>query len=242
MPTVFITGANRGLGLEFAKIYAENHWKVIACCRVPGEATDLNQLASKFNKEIIIYKMDICKQADINKFCNEYRNETIDLLINNAGAQFENYGSAAYENMGEDPNPANYDYDMWSETMNVNLFAPTKLTGHLTPMLQRSKNPKVVMMSSGIASLGNTWQAGRYAYKTSKAALNMVVRCVGEWLQSQNIAIFAVSPGWTRTDMGGPNAPHDSQTAVAGLYTVISEAKFTDTGSFYNFDGKKIPW
>ncbi len=70
----------------------------------------------------------------------------------------------------------------------------------------------------------------------------MSVRCVGEWLQAQNISIFAVSPGWTRTDMGGPNAPHDSRTAIEGLYRVISKAEFKDTGSFYNFDGSKIPW
>ena len=186
--------------------------------------------------------MDICNQKDIDDFCNENKTTTIDLLINNAGAQFENYGSAAYESMGEDPNPANYDYEMWAETMKINLFAPTKLTGHLTPMLERSDNAKVIMLSSGIASLGNTWQAGRYAYKTSKAALNMVVRTLGEWLQTKKIATFAVSPGWTRTDMGGPNAPHDSRTAVVGLYKVILEADFTNTGSFYNFDGKKIPW
>ena len=70
----------------------------------------------------------------------------------------------------------------------------------------------------------------------------MVVRTLGEWLQTKKIATFAVSPGWTRTDMGGPNAPHDSRTAVVGLYKVILEADFTNTGSFYNFDGKKIPW
>ena len=156
--------------------------------------------------------------------------------------RLENYGSAAYESMGEDPNPANYNYDLWAETMKVNLFAPTKLTGHLTPMLERSNNAKVIMMSSGIASLENTWHAGRYAYKTSKAALNMVVRTVGEWLQTKKIATFAISPGWTKTDMGGPNAPHDSKTAVRGLYKVISEAEFSNTGNFYNFDGKKIPW
>ena len=186
--------------------------------------------------------MDICNQKDIDDFCNKNRNTTIDLLINNAGVQFENYGSAAYESMGEDPNPANYDYEMWAETMKINLFAPTKLSGHLTPMLERSDNAKVIMLSSGIASLENTWQAGRYAYKTSKAALNMVVRTLGEWLQTKKIATFAVSPGWTRTDMGGPNAPHDSRTAVVGLYKVILEADFANTGSFYNFDGKKIPW
>ena len=144
--------------------------------------------------------------------------------------------------MGEDPNPANYDYDMWAETMNVNLFAPTKLTGHLVPMLQRSKNAKVVMMSSGIASLGNTWQAGRYAYKTSKAALNMSVRCVGEWLQAQNISIFAVSPGWTRTDMGGPNAVNSIEEATNGVFKVIAGISSEDTGKFLNFDGTIIPW
>ena len=242
MPTVLITGANRGLGLEFTKIYAENKWKVIACCRTPDKASELKQIKSEFDSQIIIFKMDICNQKDIDDFCNENKTTTIDLLINNAGAQFENYGSAAYESMGEDPNPANYDYEMWAETMKINLFAPTKLTGHLTPMLERSDNAKVIMLSSGIASLENTWQAGRYAYKTSKAALNMVVRTLGEWLQTKNIATFAVSPGWTRTDMGGPNAPHDSRTAVVGLYKVILEADFTNTGSFYNFDGKKIPW
>ena len=186
--------------------------------------------------------MDICNQTDIDAFCEKYKDDTIDLLINNAGVQLENYGSAAYERMGEDPNPANYNYDLWAETMKVNLFAPTNLTGHLTPMLERSSNAKVIMISSGIASLGNTWHAGRYAYKTSKAALNMVVRTVGEWLQTKKIATFAVSPGWTKTDMGGPNAPHDSKTAVRGLYKVISEAEFSNTGNFYNFDGKKIPW
>ena len=242
MPTVFITGANRGLGLEFVKVYAENKWTVIAACRTPHEATDLEQLKSDFHDQIILCKMDICNQTDIDAFCENYKDDTIDLLINNAGVQLENYGSAAYESMGEDPNPANYNYDLWAETMKVNLFAPTNLTGHLTPMLERSSNAKVIMMSSGIASLENTWHAGRYAYKTSKAALNMVVRTVGEWLQTKKIATFAVSPGWTKTDMGGPNAPHDSKTAVRGLYKVISEAEFSNTGNFYNFDGKKIPW
>lgn len=242
MPTVLITGANRGLGLEFVRVYAENKWTVIAACRSPHEATDLEQLRSDFDDQIILCKMDICNQTDIDAFCEKYKDDTIDLLINNAGVQLENYGSAAYESMGEDPNPANYNYDLWAETMKVNLFAPTKLTGHLTPMLERSKNAKVIMMSSGIASLENTWHAGRYAYKTSKAALNMVVRNVGEWLQTKKIAIFAVSPGWTKTDMGGPNAPHDSKTAVSGLYKVISQAEFSNTGNFYNFDGKKIPW
>ena len=242
MPTVFITGANRGLGLEFVRVYAENKWTVIAACRTPHEATDLEQLKSDFDDQIILCKMDICNQTDIDAFCEKYKDDTIDLLINNAGVQLENYGSAAYESKGEDPNPANYNYDLWAETMKVNLFAPTNLTGHLTPMLERSSNAKVIMMSSGIASLENTWHAGRYAYKTSKAALNMVVRNVGEWLQTKKIAIFAVSPGWTKTDMGGPNAPHDSKTAVRGLYKVISEAEFSNTGNFYNFDGKKIPW
>ena len=242
MPTVFITGANRGLGLEFVRVYAQNKWTVIAACRSPHEATDLEQLKSDFDDQISLCKMDICNQTDIDAFCEKYKDDTIDLLINNAGVQLENYGSAAYESIGEDPNPTNYNYDLWAETMKVNLFAPTNLTGHLTPMLERSSNAKVIMMSSGIASLENTWHAGRYAYKTSKAALNMVVRNVGEWLQTKKIAIFAVSPGWTKTDMGGPNAPHDSKTAVRGLYKVISEAEFSNTGNFYNFDGKKIPW
>ena len=135
MPTVLITGANRGLGLEFTKIYAENKWKVIACCRTPDKASELKQIKSEFDSQIIIFKMDICNQKDINDFCNENKTTTIDLLINNAGAQFENYGSAAYESMGEDPNPANYDYEMWAETMKISLFAPTKLSGHLAPML-----------------------------------------------------------------------------------------------------------
>ena len=98
------------------------------------------------------------------------------------------------------------------------------------------------MMSSGLASIKNTWQAGRYAYRTSKVGLNMMVRSIGEWLEKKGIIIIAASPGWTITDMGGPNAPNTVQNSVTGMIKVIESLSLKDTGKFLNYDGKEIPW
>ena len=98
------------------------------------------------------------------------------------------------------------------------------------------------MITSGLASVSSTWQAGRYAYRTSKAALNMLMRSSGEWLEGFGITAVAISPGWTRTDMGGPNATNSIEQAASGVYQVVTEISDKVAGKYLNFDGTELPW
>ena len=241
MTNVIITGANRGIGLELSKTYMENGSTVYGCCRKPEEAKHFVEIANNSSGEGNLIKMDVTNLNDIINASKLLENIPIDILINNAGAMFDNYGTAAYENV-DDPDPKNYDYQLWEETLRINLLAPTMILGEFVQQLGLSKKPKVIMMSSGLASIKNTWQAGRYAYRTSKVGLNMMVRSLGEWLEKKGIIIIAASPGWTITDMGGPNAPNTVQNSVSGMIEVIESLSLKDTGKFLNYDGKEIPW
>ena len=241
MSNVIITGANRGIGLELSKTFMESGSTVYGCCRKPEEANQFVDIANNSSGEGHLIQMDVTNSDDIINASKSLENIPIDVLINNAGAMFDNYGTAAYENV-DDPDPKNYDYQLWEETLRINLLAPTMVLGEFVQQLELSKKPKVIMMSSGLASISNTWQAGRYAYRTSKVGLNMMVRSLGEWLETKGIIIIAASPGWTVTDMGGPNAPNTVQNSVSGMIKVIESLTLKDTGKFLNYDGKEIPW
>lgn len=240
MPTILITGANRGLGLEMARQYMADGWSVYGAVREPAKAAALVQLGEDLPGEFHALIMDVTKPQEVDEAAQSIAGVAIDLLVNNA-ANADGYGTGAYENV-DDPDPRNYDYGLWEEILQVNLLAPTRVTGAFSDNLALGSEPVVVMMGSGLSSISNTWQAGRYAYRTSKAALNMMVRSMGEWLEGRGIAIFTLSPGWTRTDMGGPNAVNSVEESVTGMRVVIAQMKLENTGSYLNFDGEDIPW
>ena len=247
MATLLITGANRGIGLGLVKIYLKNHWRVIATCRNPETAIDLAALKEKYAEGISIMAMDVNDQTQIDTVLKSLNTVPIDLLINNAGSvEMEKYGSGAYEKIDgisiDDPDLRKYDYQEWESVLKTNVLGPARVTGSFLDNLKQSERGIVVMMTSGLASVSNTWQAGRYAYRTSKAALNMLMRSSGEWLESFGITAVAISPGWTRTDMGGPNASNSIEQATNGVYQVITEISSDDAGKFLNFDGTTLPW
>ena len=97
-------------------------------------------------------------------------------------------------------------------------------------------------MRASLSSVGNTWQGGRYAYRTSKAALNMLMRSMGAWLEPRGIAVVSIAPGWTRTELGGPNAHNAIDDAIAATRGIIDRLTIADTGSYWNFDGERFPW
>ncbi|MEE3000182.1 MAG: SDR family oxidoreductase [Pseudomonadota bacterium] len=247
MATVLITGGNRGIGLGLVKVYLDNGWNVLATCRHPKEAEELTNLQRDYGDSLRTFKMDVNDQDQINSAVNSLNDTAIDLLINNAGAvEMAKYGSGAYEKINgvpiDDPDLRKYDYDEWEYVLRTNVLGPARVTGSFVENLKLSEHGIVVMMTSGLASVSNTWQAGRYAYRTSKAALNMLMRSTGEWLQSFGITIVAISPGWTRTDMGGPNATNSTEESTVGVYKVIKDISTEDTGKFLNFDGTTLPW
>jgi len=247
MSKVLITGANRGIGLGLVDVYLKNNWEVIAACRQPDSANELKLYGENFQNYLSIVEMDVNNQEQIDKLVGSLKGVPIDLLINNAGAvEMEKYGSGAYEFVDgkpiDDPDIRKYDYSEWESVLKTNVLGPARVTGSLVDNLELAEHGLVVMMNSGLGSVSNTWKAGRYAYRTSKGALNMLMRSMGEWLESMGITTVSISPGWTRTDMGGPNAVNSIEEATNGVFKVIAGISSEDTGKFLNFDGTIIPW
>ena len=240
MPSVLITGANRGLGLEFTRQYLKDGWEVHAFCRQPDKAEDLSAMVAESRGNIQLREMDIGNKEQIEAAAKELKGLPIDLLINNAGIA-DGYGRGVYE-MKEDPDIQNYDFAFWEEMMRINTLAPAKIIGAFLENIRAGGQKKIASLSSGLGSITNLAWAGKYGYCASKAGLNMVSKGLAEWLKPENIMVISLSPGWTRTAMGGPHATNSAEESVSGMRHVISSLTLAETGRFWNFDGEELPW
>jgi NAD(P)-dependent dehydrogenase (short-subunit alcohol dehydrogenase family) len=227
VPTVLVTGANRGLGLEFVRQYAAEGWRVIAACRDPDGAVALN----KIKGDVAVHKLDVTNAKQIAALARALKGEPIDLLINNAGI-----------NPNEGDRPGRMDYDAWEETLSVNTIAPFRVTEALLPNLLMSKRKTVVSMTSGLGSIARNTDGGIYAYRSSKAALNMAMRSLAADLRGEGVTVVVFSPGWVRTDMGGRSAPVGVKESITGMRSVIARLKRSDSGRFFNYEGNQVPW
>jgi NAD(P)-dependent dehydrogenase (short-subunit alcohol dehydrogenase family) len=224
MPTVLLTGASRGLGLEFTRQYAREGWRVIATCRDPRKAEALRGVPGT----VEMHALDVADFPAVERFGEKLRGETIDLLIANAGI-----------NPLRTMTVEHIDGDGWAETFRVNAMAPLAVAGALRGSLARAAGAKAIAISSRMGSLAAN-EGGHYAYRSSKAALNMVWNCFAR----ENPALIAVvlHPGWVSTDMGGASAPVKPTDSVAGMRKVIAGLTAKDSGGFFAFDGEKLPW
>jgi NAD(P)-dependent dehydrogenase (short-subunit alcohol dehydrogenase family) len=227
MPTVLITGANRGLGLEFVRQYAADNWRVIATCRNPKLASELIQIRG----DITILPLDVADFSAIETTSEILQAEKIDVLLNNAGVY--------------DPNKKGLwktDFDFWTTMLRINVLAPLKIIESLTPQVVSSDKKIIVSISSLLGSISANDSGGQYAYRSAKAALNSVNKSLSVDLAGQGVISIVISPGWVRTDMGGPEASIGPLESVAGIRRVIDGLKPEDTGNFFNFDGSSINW
>ncbi len=227
MPTCLITGANRGIGLEFAKQYAAEGWQVIATCRKPDEAKALAHLEG----DVQIHALDVSDFARIEALSRKLAGVAIDLLINNAGIygpRVVPYGSV--------------DYSAWSEVMRVNVMAPLKMSAVFADAVARSQMRLIVAVTSKMGSIADNTSGGSYIYRSSKAALNAVMKSLAIDLRSKGIVVAVLHPGWVRTDMGGSAAQIDAFESVAGMREVIAGLRDRDSGCFFNYDGAELPW
>jgi NAD(P)-dependent dehydrogenase (short-subunit alcohol dehydrogenase family) len=242
MPSALITGANRGIGLEFVRQYLSEGWHVYAACRDPERADQLQAMARDAGGRLGLLRIDVTNADEVKAAAGRIKGKPLDVLINNAGlVEPVFYGSGAYEGK-DDPDLRNYDYDGWLDVLNTNLLGSARVCGAFVDNLAAGQRPVAVMMASTLASISGTWQAGRYAYRTSKAALNMLTRSAGEWYQSRGIILVSISPGWTQTDMGGPKATNTVDQSVSGVRNVVSELTAADAGKFFNFNGETLSW
>ena len=231
MPTVLITGANRGLGLEFCRQYAENGWEVIACCRRPSESGALKQLQER-HTSTRLEALDVSDFEQIDSLAKKLAELSIDILINNAGV----YEDRRSNNFGE------LDYQAWANSFTVNTQAPVKMAEAFLTQIKRSNKKLIANISSLMGSIADNGSGGSLYYRSSKAALNAAMKSLAIDLKDQGVGVIIFHPGWVKTDMGGPNALIDSTTSVSGMREQLDQFTLRQTGKFTKYDGKPMPW
>lgn len=229
--TYLVTGANRGIGLEFTRELLKRGESVVATARDPESAEELQALQNENAERLTLFSLDIADVASIETFVNELGSRAIDVLINNAGI-LERCGA-----LGE------IDYEIIARSFQVNTIGTLRLTEALLPSLRRAEGgATIVNLSSKMGSIAENTSGGSYAYRASKAALNMVTRSLALDLADEGIIAFVVHPGWVQTRMGGPNALIDTETSVTSLLDVIDRADASTSGSFQEWNGNTIAW
>jgi NAD(P)-dependent dehydrogenase (short-subunit alcohol dehydrogenase family) len=134
------------------------------------------------------------------------------------------------------------DYAAWEDVFRINTIGPTHLTDTLVPNLTSGKRKLVVCITSLLGSIADNTSGGYYAYRSSKAGLNAVVKSLSIDLKPRGIAAVVLHPGWVKTDMGGANAPLEAKESVGGMRSVIARLSLKDSGSFFDYHGKELPW
>lgn len=227
MPTVLVTGANRGIGLELARQYRGAGWRVIGCCRRPESAEALTAVLGGEP----IRTLDVTRPADIERLATDLRGVAIDLLVNNAGVLTP-----------PDQSLALHDHAAWVTSFETNAIGPFLVTRALVPNLMAGSRKVVATLSSRMGSVADNNSGGYYAYRSSKAALNAVMRSLALDLRERGIVVTLFHPGWVRTEMGGPAALLEPREAVATLRETIGRITLRDSGRFLNLDGSELPW
>jgi NAD(P)-dependent dehydrogenase (short-subunit alcohol dehydrogenase family) len=245
MPTVLITGAGRGLGLEMARQYAADGWQVIGTVRDAARATEFVALAATSGDRVRVETMDVADHASIDALANRLRApdgaaQPIDVLINSAGTMgsgnFAQQG-IAFGRFGKS------DFPDWEMVFRVNVIGPMKMAEAFVGHVAASEQRRLVALSSIIGSIAKNEIGGLYAYRATKAALNAVMRSLAIDLgRKHRIVAAPIHPGWVRTDMGGPRADLDAATSVAGIRQVIAALDADKAGRFWMYDGTELPW
>jgi len=229
MSSVLITSANRGLGLEFARQYAADGWRVFGGCRHPETATELAMLGKPGS--VTPVAMDVTDAASLKRAAGAVGSAAIDILINSAGI----YGpkSQVFRDM---------DYGAWANVLDVNTMGPLRVIEVFSDHVARSTRKLIVTITSGMGSIADNSSGGSIAYRTSKAAVNMVVRTLALDLAPKGITCVVVNPGWVKTDMGGAGATMTPAKSIGALKKLFESIKPTDTGKFLNYDGRAYAW
>ena len=225
-----VTGASRGLGLEFVRQLLARGDHVIAACRHPGKASDLNRLAGDHPGRLHVLPLDVADEKSRNAFAHELPLVAygIDLLINNAGVLHsgERWGSVSEANL--------------VDSLRTNAMGPFLLTQAVASQL--ADGAGVANISSGMGSLGDDPDFHSPSYRISKAALNMATRMLAKALEARVIPVVALCPGWVKTDMGGSSAQITPPESVSALLQVIDAATMERSGGFFDRFGKPMPW
>ncbi|HEY1334998.1 MAG TPA: SDR family oxidoreductase [Myxococcaceae bacterium] len=222
-----VTGANRGIGLEFVKQLTGRGEEVDATARDPDGAPELQAIARP-GVRLRIYRLDVSEDASVAAFAEQLVPGMVDVLINNAGVS----GAKG----GELIDPADV-----LRVLNVNAVGTLRVVRALLPRLREGKGKKIVNLTSMLGSISDA-TGGRYAYRSSKAAVNMATRLLAEDLRGEGFRTVALHPGWVQTRMGGAGAPVAPDQSVRGMLRIIDGLTAEQSGRVFDFQGREIPW
>lgn len=235
--TWLITGANRGMGLEHVRQALAAGESVVATARNPDDSAALHALALAHGLRLRIEGFDATDHAAPETLAERLAGVPVDILVNNAGMT-----RAGWPGVASQPEPADRDPAAWEEVLRVNLVAPFALTMALRANIAASTRRLVVMMSSDLGSISSNSMGGAYAYRASKAGLNMVTKGLSIDLQADGISVIAMAPGWVRTDLGTAAATWSVKDSVAKQREVIARVTPADNGRFVNLLGEAVAW
>jgi NAD(P)-dependent dehydrogenase (short-subunit alcohol dehydrogenase family) len=241
MRTILVTGANRGIGLLLTRLYAEREGTLVfAACRDPDRATELAALAAERPESVRIVALEVTSPASIAACAAFVREatEALDVLVNNAGI----LPGGVAGRLPSSSRLGRMEAEPIVEVFAVNTVGPLMVTQAFLPLLRAGKRPRVVNVSSDAGSITQREKGGSYSYPASKAALNMMTRCLAGDLREDKIIVVSVHPGFVRTDMGGPGAPRVPEETIPSLLRVVEDLSLEDSSRFLNWDGAEIPW
>jgi NAD(P)-dependent dehydrogenase (short-subunit alcohol dehydrogenase family) len=221
---VVITGANRGIGLELARQFAARGDRVVAAVRDPSRAESAKKIDG-----VEVLACDVSSDESVTTFAKSLTGP-VDILVNNAGVTGKR---AAF---------ADLDFEDMLRVYGTNALGALRVTRALLPRLCEGSAKKILNLSTGMGSIGDNTSGGSWAYRLSKAALNMATRNLGHELASDGVLCVAVNPGWVQTDMGGPSATLPVAESAARLIRIIDGLKREQSGTFLNHDGQVYPY
>ena len=225
-----ITGASRGLGLEFARQLAARGETVEAAAREPHASAKLEQLAAASGGRVRVHACDVADDASVAAFAKAVGQVPVDVLVNNAGV------------MGKMKAFDELDLADVTRTFNVNTLGPLRVTRALLPHLMLAKTRRVAHVTSGMGSIGDNGSGGAYGYRMSKAALNMMNKSLSVDYASKGFTCVVLNPGWVQTDMGGKGAPTPVEESVAKMLGRLDGLTPQENGAFLDYKGGTYAW
>jgi NAD(P)-dependent dehydrogenase (short-subunit alcohol dehydrogenase family) len=230
MATYLVTGANRGLGLEFVRQLSARGERVIATARDLDASRELREVAEASPSTVRLQALEVTSPESVCKLAGALADEAVDVLINNAGT------------MGLRTGMGNMDYENMERCFRVNVVGAMRVAEAALPALERGGTRHVVNMSSKMGSINENTSGGAYSYRASKCALNMVTKSMSIDLGDRDFTCVAMHPGWVLTDMGGPSALIDTSTSIRAMLERIDGLTPEQSGTFIEWSGGEIQW
>ena len=231
MRNVLITGTNRGLGLGLTRKFLSNNFTVLATCRNLNSSPELQKLRKIFGAKLRVCEVDLNDEDASQQISDFTGDRCLDYFVGNAGIigpNDQSFGSINEKN--------------WFNTLKINLISPFLISQKLLANIKDSKEKKIFFMSSKVGSIADNRAGGMYIYRSSKTALNQIIKSMSIDLYHYNISVIALHPGWVKTQMGGPNALISVEESVNNMFETMKNSSINSTGKFLNYDGNEIPW